>query len=214
MRVIRVGAGAKAVAAAVRTCARLLRAGELVIIPTDTVYGVAADPRVPSAVARLYAVKGRWARKPVALLAAGLRAVEAYGARLRPAERCLAAKFWPGPLTLVLKTGSGWEGFRVPKHALACQILRAAGGILRVSSANRSGEPPATSADAAVRALGSRVAAVVDAGPTRSDVPSTVVKVERGRIRILRRGVIPLKDLQACLRTPCRFKRRSRRANV
>ena len=116
------------------------------MLPTDTVYGVAADPRVPAAVERLYAVKGRDARKPVPLLVTGVDEAERRGAIMGRRARRLAERYWPGPLTLVLPTGTGTEGFRVPDHAVTLAVLRAAGGGLRVTSANRSGAPAACDA--------------------------------------------------------------------
>jgi tRNA threonylcarbamoyl adenosine modification protein (Sua5/YciO/YrdC/YwlC family) len=162
------------------------------------VYGVAADPRQRGAERRLYAAKGRDRHKPVALLAADLATVEACGARLRAAERRLAEAFWPGPLTLVLRTPRGREGFRVPAHVWALRVLRQVGGVLRVSSANRSGQPPALTAEQAARALGARVAAVMDAGRARVGTPSTVVQVHGREIRVLREGAIPAPDILRC----------------
>ena len=169
------------------------------IMPTDTVYGVAAHPGAPEAVKRLYDAKGRDAAKPIALLAANQEAVERYGATLTGPERTLVARYWPGALTLVLATAEGTEGFRVPDHALALSLIEAAGGVLRVTSANRSGEPPALTAEDAARAIGTHVDEVIDAGPVPGGVASTVVRVIDGRPRILREGALTGKEiLDAC----------------
>lgn len=180
----------------VSRAAGILRQGGLVIMPTDTVYGVAADPANADAVRHLYVAKGRDDGKPVALLAADLAAVEKYGAVLSPTERALAQAFWPGALTLVLKTATGPEGFRVPDCAVACELLRAAGGVLRVTSANRSGEPPALTAAAATSALQGFVDATIDGGPSTGGVASTVVEVDGSKIRVLREGALSLEDLE------------------
>jgi len=187
-------------AAAIRTAAALLRGGRLVVVPTDTVYGVAADPRAPGAEQRLAAAKARDPAKPVALLAPDLDSVRAGGARLTAADERLAAAFWPGPLTLVLPTPGGPEGFRVPDHRIMLALLREVGGLLRVSSANLSGEPPALTAAEAARALGAAVAVVLDAGPAPGGAPSTVVKTEEGAVRILRAGAIPAARIEAVSR--------------
>ena len=174
-----------------------LRRGALVILPTDTVYGVAADPGtpcapgMPGAEERLLRVKRRPDNKPIALLAADTHQVEVTLAELGVIGHALADRYWPGALTMVLKTGATWEGFRVPNHPVTLAILKAMGGVLRVTSANMSGEAPALTAAAAVAALGSAIALVVDAGPAPGGVPSTVVKIGCGRCDILREGAIP-----------------------
>jgi len=169
--------------------------GSLVIMPTDTVYGVAADPAVPGAVERIFAAKGRDRDKPIPLLAAGIEDVRKYGAVLGRAERELASRYWPGPLTMVLKVGDREEGFRVPDHGVALALLREAGGVLRVTSANISGAPPALTAEAAATALGDRVEEVLDAGHVPGGKPSTVVRATGERIEILREGAIPSRDI-------------------
>ena len=168
-----------------------LRRGALVILPTDTVYGVAADPGMPGAEERLFRVKRRADNKPIALLAADGRQVEVAKAELGVIGRALADRYWPGALTMVLKTGDIWEGFRVPNHPVTLAILKAMGSVLRVTSANLSGEAPALTAAAAVAALGSAIELVVDAGPAPGGVPSTVVKIGLGRCDVLREGAIP-----------------------
>jgi L-threonylcarbamoyladenylate synthase len=186
--------------AEIRQAARALRAGKLVIVPTETVYGVAADPRAPAAVEAIYRAKQREAGKPIPLLAADLAAVRHAGAELGPVEERLAQRFWPGPLTLVLRVGSGTEGFRVPRHDVARALLREMGGLLRVTSANRSGRPPAVTAAEAARMLGAAVAAVLDDGPAAGGQPSTVVRAHGGSIEILREGAIPEAEVRRTAR--------------
>ncbi|MBI2441188.1 MAG: threonylcarbamoyl-AMP synthase [Lentisphaerae bacterium] len=174
-----------------------LRRGELVIVPTDTVYGVAADPNVPGAIERLCRAKHRPDNKPIPLLAADCRQVEACQVELGPIGRALAARYWPGALTMVLKTGNTWEGFRVPDHPATQAVLRAFGGVLRVTSANLSAEAPALTAEAAVKALGTAVSLVLDAGRAPGGVPSTVIKIEQGQYQVLREGAIKSAEIAA-----------------
>lgn len=180
--------------------AALLRRGGVAIIPTDTVYGVAAMPGNSEALARIVAAKGRDPSKPCQLLAASVEAVTSAGIPLPPSAAALAAAFWPGALTLVLDLPrGGTEGVRVPDHAVARAICEAAGGTLRCTSANHSGLPPALSADDAAAALPD-ADAVVDAGPAPGGVASTVAKVDReGALAILREGALPRAALEAAL---------------
>jgi len=175
---------------AVGKAAACLRRGGLVAIPTETVYGVAADPRVEGAADRLAAAKGRDRDKPIALLATGADAICAFGVVLGEGERRLADCFWPGSLTMVLPVGGVFEGFRVPDHPVALALL-AETGVLRVTSANLSGEPPALTADDALDALGERVDLVLDGGRVEGGVASTVIRVASGCVELLRDGPIP-----------------------
>jgi tRNA threonylcarbamoyl adenosine modification protein (Sua5/YciO/YrdC/YwlC family) len=177
--------------------------GALVVIPTDTVYGLAADPRVPGAVGRLCRAKGRDFSKPIPLLVSGLEAAVRYGAVLDGGEERVARRFWPGALTLVTRMRGepgATEGFRVPDHPFALALLKATAGVLRVTSANRSGGTPAATAEEAERALGAYVELVVDAGPLSGGTASTVARVQEGRVRILRQGAITAGDLEEAMR--------------
>lgn len=180
--------------------ARALNNGSLIILPTETVYGVAAHPGVEGASERIYAAKERDRGKPIPLMASGLENVQRQGADLRPWAYRLAKRYWPGPLTLVLKCGGRTEGFRVPDHAVALAVVKAAGGILRVTSANISGEPAARSVSAAMEALGGRVALALDAGPSRLGVESTVVDATGDSPVILRQGAL---TREAVMARPC-----------
>ena len=158
-------------------------------------YGLAARPDFPAAVDRLYAIKGREARKPIALLASDLAAVERFGFPLAGRARELAERHWPGALTLVVgrADGGGAEGFRVPDHAGTRELLAACGGVLRVTSANLSGRRPATDAPQALADVGLSADYVVDDGVSPGGVPSTVVRVkDDGSIEVLREGAITL----------------------
>lgn len=175
----------------IRRAAEAVRAGELAILPTETVYGVAARADSPEAMARLYAAKGRDESKRIALFASGIEAVRASGAQVDELAERLAAAFWPGPLTMVLRNAAGgWDGFRVPDHAVALAWIHELGFLPAVTSANRSGEPPARSAPEAWDALAPHVALALDAGPVAAGIPSTVVKVGGGGVEILRAGAL------------------------
>jgi len=190
---------------AIREAVTALERGNLVILPTDTVYGIAADPRLPGSGGKLCIAKGRDRDKPIPLLAADIESVEAYGAVLGTVERSLAAAFWPGPLTLVLPVRrsravsprENFEGFRVPDHAVTRALLRAVDGVLRATSANRSGRTDALTAEEAVGEIGSFVDIVLDAGPAVLCKPSTVARVQDGRIEILREGAVDRQRLLA-----------------
>jgi L-threonylcarbamoyladenylate synthase len=181
----------------IATTARLLRAGGVAVIPTDTVYGIAAHPACASAVGRICTIKGRPTGKPIALLAADMQAVLAFGAALPPAAQRLAAAYWPGALTLVLPCGSAFEGFRVPDHDATRALLAACGGTLRVTSANLSGAMPACSAVDALNDVGLVADLVIDGGVSPGGVASTVVKVEAdGALTVIREGAIPSADIR------------------
>lgn len=205
----------------VRLAVEALMKGSLVIMPTDTVYGIAGHPMTSDVEKRLCEAKGRNGNKPIPLLAAGIEDVENCGAIFNDTERRLAARFWPGPLTLVLNVHSRHadaerrnalelpggndaeqspfrraEGFRVPDHNIIRSVLRDVGGILRVTSANISGESPALTAQDAACSLGRFVAVVLDAGPAPGNKPSAVVRVEHGTVKILREGAIPVRELR------------------
>ena len=181
----------------IATTARLLRAGGVAIIPTDTVYGIAAHPACASAVERICTIKGRPTGKPIALLAADMQAVLAFGAVLPSAAQRLAAAYWPGALTLVLPCGGAYEGFRVPDHDATRALLVACGGTLRVTSANLSGAMPACSAVDALNDVGLVADLVIDGGVSPGGVASTVVKVEAdGALTVIREGAIPSADIR------------------
>jgi tRNA threonylcarbamoyl adenosine modification protein (Sua5/YciO/YrdC/YwlC family) len=178
-----------------------LRAGEAVVVPTDTVYGLAALPAVPGATARLFALKNREGRKPLAVLVADADQARSLVEPVAPEVLDLMDRHWPGPLTLVLRRSPAARaldlggddatvGVRCPGHALIRELARRVGPIA-TTSANRSGEPtPATAAEAAA-ALDGPVGAVLDGG--RCDgVPSTVVDVTAAAWRVLREGPIVL----------------------
>jgi L-threonylcarbamoyladenylate synthase len=186
----------------------ILRGG-VVAFPTDTLYGLAVDPRRPDALARLMALKGRAAEKTVALVAASLEQADAMAVFDDRARR-LAEAFWPGPLTLVLparahvvepvRSATGCVGVRVPAHAVARSLAQAAGTPLTATSANVSGESATASPDEVVRML-SGLDAIVDAGILAGGPPSTLVQLGHGSIDVLREGAIAAGRVLEFLRT-------------
>lgn len=169
--------------------AEVLNRGGVAVIPTDTVYGLAARPDFADAVNRLYTIKGRELKKPIALLASDIDAIERFGYPVKGKARELADRHWPGGLTLVI----GAEGFRIPDHAATRELIAACGGVLRVTSANLSGRRPATDAPQALAEVGLSADIVVDDGVSPGGVPSTVVRVnDDGSIEVLREGAVEI----------------------
>ncbi len=173
--------------------AEVLKRGGVVIVPTDTVYGVACHPDFPEALDRIRAMKGRDAEKPFQLLAASVEAVRADGALWTDDEVRLVTH-WPGALTLVLPTSKGHaEGYRVPDEPLLKELLLLCGGLLRCTSVNLSGEPPAKDAEEAAQNLGASVDLLLDGGPAKLGISSTVAQLSpEGTLTILRQGSIML----------------------
>ncbi len=174
--------------------ARVLLSGGVAVIPTDTVYGLAAHPAFPAAVERLYSIKNRSAAKPIAMLAASAGAVTAAGFPLSGRAADLASRHWPGPLTLVLdnSAGSSSEGFRVPDLAWTRALLERCGGLLRVTSANMSGRRPAADAPSALAEVGLDADIVVDGGVSPGGTASTVLRPTASGIEVLRPGPVEL----------------------
>ena len=199
MKPVRVTAANRAVVIA--EAAGILSRGGVIILPTDTVYDLACHPDFPDALRRIYRIKARDAGKPVAFLADSLEAPVRYGASFSSVARTFAARFWPGALTIVVDCGEKAEGFRVPDRELTREIISACGGLLRVTSANPSGEPAAATADApSVRAIANLCDLVIDDGPADSGVASTVVRDTANGWRILREGGVTEAMLVAATR--------------
>lgn len=178
--------------------ARELERGGVVVIPTDTVYGLAARPDRPEAVRRLYSIKSRDAAKPIALLTADAAAAENF---IGSKAAGVGAKYWPGALTVV---GRG-EAARVPACEWTRRLLRVSGGALRVTSANISGGRPVTDAGGSLAAAGLEADLAVDGGVSPLQTASTVVEVDdQGALRMLRPG--PVKFLTLASQSPRRAK--------
>jgi L-threonylcarbamoyladenylate synthase len=181
----------------VEEAAAALARGELVAFPTDTVYGLAAGH---DHVRTLYEAKDRPKDKRIPVLLSDAANLEA-SALVTPAARALAQAFWPGPLTLVLVAPRrGTLAFRVPDHAVARRLIAASGGGLPVTSANRSGQPDARSAEEVLAQLEGRVALVLDGGRTPGGVPSTVVDCTTDQVKVLREGAISAAQIESALR--------------
>ena len=194
--------------AALDAASRAVRLGRLVVLPTDTVYGVGADAFDPDAVARLLAAKGRGREMPPPVLVASAETLEALATRVPAYVAPLVERFWPGALTIVchqqpslqwdLGETRGTVAIRMPDHDVARALLERT-GPLAVSSANLSGRPAALDADAAIDMLGTSVAVVVDAGPSPGGVASTIIDATGDRPRLLRLGALAVEDLDAAL---------------
>ncbi|WP_242344541.1 L-threonylcarbamoyladenylate synthase [Anaeromyxobacter terrae] len=195
--------------ARVAAAAEVLRRGGLVAYPTETFYGLGALARDAEALDRLARAKLRPEGKPLPLLAADVAQVNTV-ARLDGLAARLAARFWPGPLTLVLPAapdldaaitaGSGTVAIRVPGGEIARSLARQAGGAIVSTSANLSGEPPPTAASELSPDLVARIDHVLDGGRTPGGLPSTIVEVAGEGVRLLREGAIPLEAVRrACV---------------
>lgn len=184
-----------------------LRAGQVIGLPTETVYGLAADASNPDAVARIFAIKGRPSTHPVIVHIAGIEQVPRWAREFPPAARALAERFWPGPLTIVLPRtpavppevtgGQDTVALRVPAHPLALRVLRAFDGGLAAPSANRYGRISPTTAEHVRQDLGGDVAIVLDGGPSHIGLESTIVACLDGRVTVLRPGRIGVAAIEA-----------------
>lgn len=181
--------------------ARLIHAGEPVAVPTETVYGLAADATKPQAVARIYEAKGRPSFNPLIVHVSDFAAADRIGDFDEPARE-LAERHWPGPLTLVVPLRQEAEiasivtaglttiGLRVPAHPAMQALLRAVGHPLAAPSANASGSISPTRAEHVLKSLGGRIPLIIDGGPTERGLESTIVAATGGPLRLLRPGPI------------------------
>ena len=188
--------------------ASAIEAGGIVAVPTDTLYGLAVDPFNAAAVARLCAAKGRDAGRALPLIACDLDQVTGALGPLPDLARRLAARYWPGPLTLLVtapdtlapevSAGTGRVGVRVPAHAVARELCRRSGRLLTATSANLSGEPASADPSAVVDLPGLDM--LLDAGGTPGGPPSTIADVTGATITLVRAGAIPWDEVQAWAR--------------
>ena len=182
-----------------------LRRGQLVVLPTDTVYGIAADAFSPPAVDRLLAAKGRGRDMPVPVLVGSWRGIDGLAEHVTPTVRSLVEAFWPGPLTLIVRAAPSlaWDlgetrgtvAVRMPLHPVALSVL-AETGPLAVTSANRAGHPPATTGAEAEEQLTSAVAVYLEAGSSGDAVPSTILDLTGSTPQVRRAGALPLEALR------------------
>jgi len=181
------------------------RGGELIVLPTDTVYGIGADAFIPSAVTTMLAAKGRGRNMPPPVLVGTARAAAALVDDLGAFGQALIDEFWPGALTLVFRASptlawdlgdtKGTVALRMPLHAVALDVLRQT-GPLAVSSANRHGQPAAVTADEAREQLGEAVSVYLDGGPCADNVPSTILDLTGAVPQVLRAGAVSVDRLR------------------
>jgi L-threonylcarbamoyladenylate synthase len=196
-------------AGAIDRAARAVRAGGIVAVPTDTLYGLAANPFDAGALAAIRRLKERPAERAIPLVAADVDQIAASLGVLPMLARLLAARFWPGPLTMLMQApvrlppdvtgGTGRVGVRVPAHAVARALCTACQTPLTATSANKSGQPATNDPEAVAISLGSGIDVLLDAGVTPGGPPSTIVDVTDATPRVIRQGAIPWESIQACL---------------
>jgi L-threonylcarbamoyladenylate synthase len=203
---------------AIREAAQVLRAGGLVVLPTDTVYGLCCDASNEQAIALVYRAKGRPLHLPLVVFVKGAADLQALGVSMPQAGRKAVEHFWPGPLTAIfsrparprgkgdkpalpdiLSAGGETIGFRAPNHIVAQSILEESGLYIASTSANLSGQPSAKTAREAFEALQGRVHLVIDSGPAPLGRESTVVDFTASPPRILRPGAIPEQEILRAL---------------
>lgn len=192
--------------------AHLLRRGELVAFPTETVYGLGADATSAPAVAKIFAAKGRPSTNPLIVHVADVATARLYVTHWPDEAKKLTAAFWPGPLTLILPksarivdgatAGRASVALRVPSHPVALQLLRAFGGPVAAPSANRSMRISPTTAEHVRQELGDAVAMILDGGPCRIGIESTVLDLTPPRPSILRPGAITRQQIEAVIAHP------------
>jgi L-threonylcarbamoyladenylate synthase len=190
----------------------ILRAGGLVVFPTETVYGLGADATNASAVRKIFAAKGRPADHPVIVHLASDRDLPGWASEIPPAVGQLAERFWPGPLTLVVKRaksvidevtgGQDTIGLRVPSHPIAQALLNAFGGGIAAPSANRFGHISPTTVRHVREELGDRVDLILDGGACEVGIESTIVDVSGGTPVLLRPGHVSEEEIEAVLQVP------------
>ncbi len=183
-----------------------IQQGGVVAFPTDTVYGIGASLAQPEAMARIYDIKGRSHDKPIPILVARADVIDTLTDEPDPALIALAHRFWPGPLTIILKGKDGLPaevlapdgtfGVRIPDHSVPLTIAQHNGGAIATTSANRSGMPPATTAKAIEEMLGDSLDLILDGGIAPGDTASTVIRREGATISVLREGSVTAAQLR------------------
>lgn len=184
------------------TTIKLLSSGAVILFPTETVYGIGTLWRNQAGRERIYQLKNRPADKQLQMLAASVEQAVAAGVLLSGELRKIAARFWPGPLTLVLPATDGKSvGLRIPAHPFLLRLLQELDEPLAATSANLSGKPPALQAKEAARLLNGQADLIIDGGEVSATggIASTVASLLDGNLRILRQGPITLAQLQNCL---------------
>jgi len=185
----------------------IVRNGGLVVYPTETVYGLGCNPFNIEAVKRVFQVKGN-RKKPLPILASSIEHIEKV-AYLSESIKCVAAKFWPGPLTIVLSKkpllpdivtcNQNSVGIRIPKHDVAIRLIQLSNGLLVGTSANKTGKKPPKTAEEATKQIGREVDIILDGGPVSYGVSSTVVDFTSAKPKLLREGPISLEEILAAV---------------
>ena len=192
---------------AITQAIEVLQRGGLVAFPTDTVYGVGSLVFDGQAVESIYAAKDRPVEKAIPVLIADAADMERVGTNIPAVAHQLAARFWPGPLTCIIPkqptlpeavSATDTVGVRIPDHAVARTLLRAA-GPMAVTSANLSGQPSQSTAEEVLAQLGGRIDLILDGGKTPGGVPSTLVDCTAAELKILREGPISLAEIKSSL---------------
>lgn len=189
--------------------AKLIAEGKLVAVPTETVYGLSADGLCESAVEEIYEVKGRPETKPISLLVSGMQSAEQFCADIPKEAYILAEKFWPGPLTMILRkksvvpdivtAGCDTVGVRCPDHPLTLELLKKCGKPLATPSANISGMPSPKSADDVLSYFDGKIPCVIDGGKCSVGIESTIVDMTSAPPKILRQGGLSRADIENAL---------------
>lgn len=179
--------------------------GDLVVLPTDTVYGLGTDAFSIKGPEKLLAAKGRDRDMPIPVLVGHVKALDGLAQRVDPITKALAEAFWPGALTIVVKSQPTlrWDlgntnqtvALRMPLNPIAIELLNAV-GPMAVSSANKTGQPAATNVDEAISQLGEAVTIYLDGGQTPGNVASTIIDVSSGEIKLLRQGAISVENIR------------------
>jgi L-threonylcarbamoyladenylate synthase len=179
--------------------------GDLVVLPTDTVYGLGTDAFSQKGPQKLLAAKGRDRNMPIPVLVGHVKALDGLAQRVDGVTKALAEAFWPGALTIVVKAQPTlrWDlgetnqtvALRMPLNPIAIELLNAV-GPMAVSSANKTGQPAATNVDEAIAQLGEDITIYLDGGQTPGNIASTIVDVSSGEIKLLRQGAIPLEEIR------------------
>ena len=192
---------------------RRLEEGAIMVYPTDTVYGIGASISMPSQIKRIFEIKGRTRRKPIALLINNRETVQRFAAEITPEAKKLMDTFWPGPLTIVFPVRNGAVpdvinnrgrsiGIRMPNHTAALALIGACGGVIATTSANTSQLEDATTFEMARSYFEGKVEIMIDGSNSPMGIPSTVVNCTEDGVAVLREGFITEEKIRACCEVP------------
>ena len=184
----------------ISSAAKIIREGGLVVFPTETVYGIAANLLDGKAVKRLCRVKARPEGKPFTVHISDIKMIRDMGCAITDTAEKLMAEFWPGPLTIILKSRGGEKiGFRMPADKIALELIRASGVPVVAPSANLNGKPAPATAEEAMADLEGKIDMIIDGGRTKVGLESTVVDLTVDPFKVLRAGAIKEEDLSKAL---------------